>query len=46
MSIQFFNQSRLYQRISNSDFGIRIGDDEGTVDLSICVVLLKRYAWI
>jgi outer membrane protein insertion porin family len=42
MSIQFLNQSRLYQPMSNSDVEIRIDDDKGTVDLSIRVVLLKR----
>jgi len=38
LSIQYLNQMGLYKPISNSDIGISIDDEKGTVDLSLRVV--------
>ena len=42
LSIQFLNQARLYEPISDSDVEVRIDDDIGTVDLSLRVVSRGR----
>jgi outer membrane protein assembly factor BamA len=41
MTIQFLNQANLYEPITNSDVGIAIDDEKGTVDVSLRVVLRK-----
>ncbi len=41
-SLHFLNQARLYEPISNSDVGIKVDDERGTVDLSLRVVPLAH----
>jgi outer membrane protein assembly factor BamA len=42
LSLQFLNETRLYEPIFNSDVAIRIDDDKGLVDLSLRVVSRVR----